>query len=633
MNKFFFLFTIISVLFPFEASHPRSAHAAQPAAAEVVVLNRDGKAITRLTDGDTLRLRLTLSEKTSQPTPIVFRLAGSQQTAAGCSIAQGQSGCETEAFASLGWYWDEQGAAQPERTVEALTGGSLVGVSAPLQIAGRPGVMVAGFWSDWGAGGNYLGATGYLAKVGLPGFAVGDGQVPGAMNTGSLADPTGRTHTISQNAAILGEYIATVKKLTGAERIDLLAHSMGGLISRYYIDRVMPDGEAVQLMMLGSPMAGTSCANLPGSLGFYLPATLEIMPSYIEAIFNPQITRRRGVIFRALAGVPIVEAVASPCSPVPSDIVVPQQSVEAIPLLVQRMPILHTDLNTSEQIFQEFVLPNLQLPAGSLQPQPDPEASARSFPPVQFTRLYSGHLAAGETRDLVINIESNVAVASFSLYDHSRSLSIEVRGASGNVIQLDPGKNGLIQVDDPASMVYLGYGFENPKPGAWQVKLQTTAKTPAAGADYALTAVFQGGAALSAQASTVIPEPNQPVQLSLRLELGGQPLPIDRAQALIRKPDGSSETLDFTPASGAQPTQLEFTPAQSGLYGIQISASGVSPDDFLVERSTFLVIEAQPPRARTYTSAVLMGGGLAALLIVMVAGVRWRRARKVKPRP
>ena len=50
--------------------------------------------------------------------------------------------------------------------------------------------------------------------------------------------------------------------------IFLLGHSMGGLISRYYIDRLMGDEGVGQLIMLGSPMAGSDCAKLPAALGY-----------------------------------------------------------------------------------------------------------------------------------------------------------------------------------------------------------------------------------------------------------------------------------------------------------------------------------------------------------------------------
>src|SRR4030065_494868 len=106
------------------------------------------------------------------------------------------------------------------------------------------------------------------------------------MNTGNIAQPASPTNTIAQNAAILCEYIANVKKVSEAEMVDLIGHSMGGLASLFYIDRVMGERDYAQLIMLGSPSSGTACANLPAALGFYMPTVLEIRPGYMDGIFN-----------------------------------------------------------------------------------------------------------------------------------------------------------------------------------------------------------------------------------------------------------------------------------------------------------------------------------------------------------
>ena len=356
-----------------------------------------------------------------------------------------------------------------------------------------------------------------------------------------------------------------MKELTGAQRVDLVAHSMGGLISRYYIDRVMPDGEVAQLVMLGSPMLGTECANLPAALGFYLPATLEIQPVYVQNIFNPQITHRRGVIFHALAGEPISDAIQSPCTPVPTDLAVSLQSVGGIPLSLSEMPVLHTELNSSEQVFREYLLPLLQTAPGGFVVQPDPATASATLEALQFTRVFTGHLGLGETLELIIPIEPNVTVASFALYDNSRSLQVEVHGASGKLIVLDPLANGLIEVDDPQSMVYLGYGFNNPKPGSWKVTLRTGDRTTTWGADYALTAVFQGGATLQASTSTLLPRMGEAVQINAGLSLAGSPLPIQMASVLVRAPDGSSETLDLVSADASEARPGAALPPRSAL--------------------------------------------------------------------
>ncbi len=274
------------------------------------------------------------------------------------------------------------GNATPERTINALENGNDPVGSLNVSVSPRPVVMVHGFNAGYKTWSAYLGPQGYLAELGLEGFAVGDGQVPGVMQTGSLSEPFKRTHTMAQNAVILGEYIDRVQKATGAEKVDLLVHSMGGMISRYYIDRVMTEDNVAQMIILGTPMAGSACAILPASLGMMLPATLEIQPSYMVNVFNEQIIHRKGVPFHALAGTKLNEAVASPCTPVPSDVVVTLDSVRAIPMPVEEIPLLHTELNTSRDVFTGFVTRLLKTPPGEFE-------IATDSPPGRVLRLPS----------------------------------------------------------------------------------------------------------------------------------------------------------------------------------------------------------------------------------------------------
>ena len=610
-------------------SHSLPAHS-QVSSPEVVLLNTRGLPIDHLTDGDEIRLRITLPQSAEQPMQVSFNLAGSGTPLGECNIDRGQDRCDSKPFAALGWHWKPGGSPVTQRAVQASAGGNPLGVSEALPVLPRPVVMVHGFSSSWVAWESYLGPDGYLAQIGIQGYAVGDGQVEGTMNTGRLEQPNGRTNTIAQNAAILGEYIANVRKLTGAQKVDLLAHSMGGLISRYYIDRLMGENEVAQLIMLGSPMAGTDCANLPSALGFYLPAALEIRPNYVQNVSNPHITHRHGIALHALAGIPILEAIKSPCTPTPTDLAVSRQSVGAIPLHISEMPIVHMELNTSNQVFDEYVRPLLQTSAGSFAYEPDPALAPTGLEQQQFTRTYTGHLAPGSNQELTIPIDPDVSVASFALFDPTRSLNVSVRGASGNVIELDPAKNGLTIIDNPEALFYLGYGFNNPKPGAWKITLLTSEKTPVGGADFALSASFQGGARLQAQASQLLPKLEEAVQFSARLDKGGQSLDIEQAQTSVRSPDGSLESLPMSQAG--QVRQVTWTPNQPGLYSVEISVTGRTPDGMTVERAAYFTVEAQPaPRSPLLTWGILcmiMIGILAINLWVFAILIKKNRKRK-----
>jgi hypothetical protein len=331
------------------------------------------------------------------------------------------------------------------------------------------------------------------------------------------------------------------------------------------------------------------------------------------------------VPFYALAGTKLLEEVASPCTPVPSDVVVTLDSVKAIPVPVEEMPLLHTELTTSRDAFEEFVTPLLKTPPAEFEAPADPPPGTNAPASQQFSRAYTGHLNPGESEDVVINIDPNVTVANFALFDTTRSLTISVIGASGQQLELDPVENGVIRVDDPSTMIYLGYGFKQPRPGRWVVKLQTSATTPASGADFAITAQFNGGALLETTQAVTVPRVNETVTITGRLTSDGAGVPLTGASAVVRQPDGSVETLDMT-VNGNQ-AELKISPRLSGIYGVEVKILANSADGNVIDRAAFLTFDAQPTRTETASNQII-AGLVAAMLFVLIAGLVMVRRRK-----
>lgn len=71
-----------------------------------------------------------------------------------------------------------------------------------------------------------------------------------------------RTSDVRTAAAQLAEEIEAVVEETGYERIHLVAHSLGGIIARYYVTRLDGDERVHTLVTLGSPHHGTWMAHL-----------------------------------------------------------------------------------------------------------------------------------------------------------------------------------------------------------------------------------------------------------------------------------------------------------------------------------------------------------------------------------
>ncbi|RDG37731.1 esterase/lipase family protein [Streptomyces corynorhini] len=83
----------------------------------------------------------------------------------------------------------------------------------------------------------------------------------------------GRRHLISLNhspltcdirtaAELLGRHIEEIRTRTGHQRVDIVGHSLGGLIARYYVQRLGGDARVRTLVTLGTPHAGTTVVPL-----------------------------------------------------------------------------------------------------------------------------------------------------------------------------------------------------------------------------------------------------------------------------------------------------------------------------------------------------------------------------------
>jgi triacylglycerol esterase/lipase EstA (alpha/beta hydrolase family) len=117
-----------------------------------------------------------------------------------------------------------------------------------------PVIIVAGTFASEGPASVYyaplaarLRADGYQAYIfGLPGGGLGD---------------------IADTSQALNVFADQVRAQTGASRVDMIGHSQGGLVGRYYIKFLGGASEVDSMISLGAPHYGTSLANLATLLG------------------------------------------------------------------------------------------------------------------------------------------------------------------------------------------------------------------------------------------------------------------------------------------------------------------------------------------------------------------------------
>jgi pimeloyl-ACP methyl ester carboxylesterase len=72
---------------------------------------------------------------------------------------------------------------------------------------------------------------------------------------------------IGTSAASLASFVDQVLANTGAERVDLIGHSQGGLVARHYVKYLGGDAKVDSLISLGAPHYGTLSANIVTFLG------------------------------------------------------------------------------------------------------------------------------------------------------------------------------------------------------------------------------------------------------------------------------------------------------------------------------------------------------------------------------
>lgn len=264
-----------------------------------------------------------------------------------------------------GYSWDDNKTAKPNREIRAEIEGAGESKSAKIKILPKSVIMAHGLWSNAAAWGEYPGYLHAAHSFAWKGYAVGSDPEHGKMNTGDHPGNSGATNTVYQNAQEEAKQIEWTRRQDNAWHVDVVAHSMGGLISRQYINSMMPpvfDGKpaVTHLVMLGTPNQGSPCADTVNQTfedhGYNdMQAMRELRPIIVRA-FNARVTDKKGVRFSILIGAFMPRTCLS--EGLWGDGVVPLESAKYNNTDYRYVFRNHIDL-TGEEDFKNFVLPRL----------------------------------------------------------------------------------------------------------------------------------------------------------------------------------------------------------------------------------------------------------------------------------
>lgn len=401
--------------------------------------------------------------------------------------------------------WDTTGEAwengQPHsaREVEVLT--PLGGAYRPITVLPKPVVLVHGYFSGPGTW-EHMKSMLQAINPDWQGYAVGDNPAwSGRMDTNPL---TG--NTLDTNAFIMGKYVESLRRSTGAQQVDLMGHSMGGLVSRDYIDRLMPQVPqppdhkpvAAHLVMLGTPNMGSPCAVLGSTLaGFVSPGvaapTVQLRPDYLVNVFDRSVTHTHGVLFSVMAGY----GYGLVCNPfAEGDIIVPVTSAWWTLADREKTVDMHTDLHNDPQIVNTFIKRRLAVDSlGRAPAAPGTAGAGASTRPseVQAHTSTAGakpSIRTSSSKDLKAPVQQLIMARGLTLKDSSSVTTGFTVPAGAGTLQVpiiaDRGvtavlrqPSGKIQATQKsgskaAAEPFRGFQVAKPAKGRWKLTLTRT---------------------------------------------------------------------------------------------------------------------------------------------------------------
>lgn len=88
---------------------------------------------------------------------------------------------------------------------------------------------------------------------------------------------------VAAAARQLGWFVDQVREATGADQVDVIGHSMGGVVGMYYVTLAGGDGTVANLVTLGSPLHGTDVSAPLGHPGRELVIGSKLMTRLVTA--------------------------------------------------------------------------------------------------------------------------------------------------------------------------------------------------------------------------------------------------------------------------------------------------------------------------------------------------------------
>jgi len=388
----------------------------------------------------------------------------------------------------------------------------------------------------------------------------------------------------------------------GQDKVDIVAHSMGGLVARYYIERLGGKDKVRSLTMLGTPNWGTQAAMpmcdrnwwflIRQQIDQFDQAACDLRPNspLIQAL-NVNPGSHAGALYNVITG-----NVGNLLLERPNDCAVPVRSAEGLSFPTIIDAVSHVTMSGPAALVSGCTAPGEIEDTGvhgqvrdillasngfvGLAAQGAAEVAADPPPPDQpapdALAWRNGVIANGDPLELPVTMPDGQASGTFVFQappSTEVSLAYSLLRPDGTLVgQSDP---DVSFVAGPAldGSDETWYTIANPTPGLWIMRVVGTS-VPVDGWPFELQALVPGRISVLASAGAGHYDTDEPIALQADVAIVGTPVADATVNATVTKPDGTAAAVPLVgDGSGAYAGSFGDTSA-CGMYLVLVTASG-----------------------------------------------------------
>ena len=437
---------------------------------------------------------------------------------------------------------------------------------------------------------------------------------------------------IKQYALNLSKEIDAIKGYTNAEKVDIVAHSMGGLVARWYIQK-WNKNDVGKLIMIGTPNHGSELANFQG-YALLLITTKLFGPgggiAYIEiskysalnqmmqhSTFMKKLNNNDCCAYQVEKGLECSDEISISSKyvvitsdsrrPTPTHIHVLGLPVPAITAGDGVVPFFssmlsnvnqwyeggryHEDQVESPEVINRVILllqqPDYQIQSSSMQCEDVIDSDINT---AYWTNPIEDVIHPDDAKSYLIFVDPNSLEAHFFVVWDNGSLNVTLSAPNGTEIEM------------PSEEFFAAYSAQDPEGGNWTIEISPFS-IPANGTNVTIQAIIANPLFLGVGTEKTVFDPEEPIKITAYL--GDEESPVSNAVvvATITKPDNSVENLTLYDDGLHEDNETgdgiyanEFTNTSLwGTYRIMVSASGETDgSDIERETSTTIWVELYP---------------------------------------